>query len=83
MKAKSIKTTTLCALLSLGAIATIKPASAQTGYDMWTDTTYDTSNCNGYSSCYVDGYGDVYGSNEAYNPGSYGYDDTTWYNQLY
>lgn len=81
---KSLKITATIALVSLGAIATgVKPASAQTGYDMWTDTTYDTSNCSGYSSCYVDGYGDVYGSNDAYDPGSYGYDDTTWYNQLY
>ena len=82
---KSIKTNALlAAVVSLGAIAsTIRPASAQTGYDMWTGNTYDTSNCSGYSSCYVDGYGDVYGSNNPYDPGSYTYDSTTWYNQLY
>ena len=80
---KSIKSTALLTLISLGTLTAVEPASAQTGYDMWSDTTYDTSNCAGYSSCYVDGYGDVYGSSDAYDPGSYGYDDTTWYNQLY
>ena len=81
---KSIRTTALLTLVSLTAIATgIKPASAQTGYDMWSGNTYDTSNCAGYNSCYVDNYGDVYGSDNYYNPGSYTWDDTTWYNQLY
>lgn len=70
---KSITTTALLALISLTTLATgIKPASAQQiGYDMWTDTTYDTLNCVGYSSCYRDGYGDIHGSNNEYNPGSY------------
>ena len=81
---KSIKITAVLALISLSAIPMeIEPASAQNGYDLWTDTTYDTSNCSGYSSCYVDNYGTVYGSNDAYDPGSYGYDNSSWYKQLY
>lgn len=81
---KSIKIA-LLTVVSLTAMATAKSASAQaqTGYDMWSDTTYDTSNCNGYKSCYVDGYGDVHGSNDDYQPGSFGWDNSTWYHQLY
>ena len=80
---KLIKITATLILSASAISAGIKPASAQTGYDMWTDTTYDTSNCSGYTSCYVDGYGDVHGSNSQYDPGSFGHDDNTWYNQLY
>ncbi len=80
---KSIKTTALLALISLGAIASgIKPALAQTGIDPWTGNTYDTSGCAAYNSCYVDGYGDVYGSDNYADPYSYTYDDNSWYNQL-
>lgn len=81
---KSIKTIAILTLVSLGAIAatTIKPAAAQTGYDMWTENTHETSNCDGYSSCYVDGWGQVNGSTDAYDPGSYYPDDYTWQKQL-
>ncbi len=82
---KSMTKIALLSLISLAALTTgVRSASAQqTGYDMWSGNTYDTSNCVGYSSCYVDGYGDVYGGNTEYNPGSYTYDDSTWYHQLY
>ncbi|MGD1920533.1 MAG: hypothetical protein ACFCAD_17600 [Pleurocapsa sp.] len=82
---KSIKTTAVLALISFGTItaAAIKPAFAQTGYDMWTGNTYDTSNCAGYSNCHVDGYGTVYGTNSTANPGSYTHDNYTLHKTLY
>ncbi|MBE9045854.1 hypothetical protein IQ255_15815 [Pleurocapsales cyanobacterium LEGE 10410] len=81
---KSFKTATILCLSCLGAIAitSTKPATAQTGYDMWTENNYDTSNCTGYSSCYVDSWGQVTGSNDAYDPGSYYPDTYTWQKQL-
>lgn len=72
---KLLQTTAVLTLVSLGAIATnIGSASAQTGVDPWTGNTYDTSECAGYNSCYVDNYGDVYGSNNWEDPYHYGYD---------
>lgn len=80
---KSIKTTVIFTLISLSTIASgVKSASAQSGYDMWTDSNHDTSNCYGYTSCYVDNWGQVRGSNDAYNPGSYYPEDYTWQKQL-
>lgn len=72
---KSLTTTALFALISLGSIAAIaaKPAMAQTGTDPWTGATYDTSNCVGYNSCYVDSVGNVSGSNNIANPYEYHY----------
>lgn len=73
---KSIKTTAILALVSLSAVATgIKPASGQTGYDPWNGNTYDTSECAGYNSCYVDNYGTIYGSNNWEDPYHYDYDN--------
>jgi|GEM_PF-5359757 len=74
---KSIKTTAILTLVSLGTIAsaTIKPASAQTGTDPWTGNTYNTSECAGYNSCYSNQYGEVFGSNNWNDPYHYQYDD--------
>ena len=71
-----MKTTVLFALISLSTItaATVKPASAQTGVDPWTGAEYDTSNCVGYNSCYVDSWGNVSGSNNLPEAYDYQYD---------
>ena len=75
---KSLKTTTLFALISLGSISTItaKPVMAQYGTDPWTGAQYDTSNCVGYNSCYVDSTGNVSGSDNIANPYEFHYDPT-------
>lgn len=75
---KSIKTTALLAVLSLGTLTAIEPASAQPGYDMWTDTTVDTTNCQGHTSCWVNGWGEVTGTNDPYDPGSYVPNSSNW-----
>ena len=74
---KLIKTTSILAL-SIGAIASaaVKPVSAQTGYNPWTGNTYDTSECYYSNSCYVDQYGDVYGSDNWNDPYDYQYDSS-------
>ncbi|MBE9044829.1 hypothetical protein IQ255_10485 [Pleurocapsales cyanobacterium LEGE 10410] len=57
---KSIKTTAILTLVSLGAIASgVKPASAQTGINPHTGEVYDTSHCLLYNNAYVDSYGNV------------------------
>ena len=82
---KSFKTTALLtALISLSAITTtvIKPASAQTGYDPYSGLNYDTSDCAGYNSCYVDNWGGLHGSDNLQDPYDYTYDDSSYYIQL-
>ena len=75
---KSIKTTALLALILSGTTvaATMKSASAQVGVDPWTGAEYDTSNCVGYNSCYVDSWGNVSGSNNLPEAYDYQYDPT-------
>ena len=84
---KSLKTTALFALISLSSITTIgaKSVMAQTGTDPWTGATYDTSNCVGYNSCYVDSTGNVSGSNNIANPYEFHYspDHTNEYRLLH
>lgn len=72
---KLIKFAALSTLISLSAISTrIESASAQTGIDPWNGNSYDTSECAAYNSCYVDQYGDVFGSNNWEDPYHYQYD---------
>lgn len=77
---KLIPTTALLTVLSLGTLTatTTRPASALPGYDMWTDTTVDTTNCQGYNSCWVNGWGEVTGTNDPYDPGSFVPNDSNW-----
>lgn len=74
-------------LLGLAAFSALtgmaQPASAQTIYDPWSNMSYDATDCYsaGYNSCYVDNYGDVYGSSEV-APSTYTYDDYSYYTPL-
>ena len=84
---KSIKTNTLlAALVSLSAIATaVKPVSAQNVYDPWTGQTYDTTQCyNTYDNCWVNHYGEVFGSYNGSepNPNTYTWDSNQYYYPL-
>ncbi|MEM9154621.1 MAG: hypothetical protein AAGB13_06215 [Cyanobacteria bacterium P01_F01_bin.33] len=69
------------AALSLAAFCGMAEIASAQVYDPWSNMMYDTSGCEYYNSCWVDQYGDVYGSN-SYETQTYVHDGWNTYTPL-